>query len=44
MTSDMRERAFRRMLARDAAAGANGSAIAAAARRSCERFAEQLTP
>jgi hypothetical protein len=45
MTSDnMRERAFRRMLARDAGAGANASAIAVAARRLCERVAEQLTP
>ena len=40
----MRERAFRRMLARDAGAGANASAIAAAVRRLCERFAEQLAP
>ena len=40
----MRQRAFRRMLARDAGAGADASAIAAAARRLCERFAEQLTP
>ena len=40
----MRQRAFRRMLAREAGAGANAPAIAAAARRLCERFAEQLTP
>jgi hypothetical protein len=45
MTSDNRRaRAFRRMLARDAGAGANPPAIAEAARRLCERFAEQLTP
>ena len=40
----MRERVFRRMLAREAGTGANAPAIAAAARRLCERFAEQLTP
>ena len=40
----MRQRAFRRMLAREAGAGADAAAIAAAARRLCERFAEQLTP
>ena len=40
----MRQRAFRRMLAREAGAGANAPAIAGAARRLCERFAEQLTP
>jgi hypothetical protein len=45
MTSDnLRERAFRHMLARDAGAGASASAIAAASRRLCERVAEQLTP
>jgi hypothetical protein len=45
MTSDnIRERVFRRMLAREAGTGANAPAIAAAARRVCERFAEQLTP
>ena len=32
------------MLAREAGTGANASAIAAASRRLCERFAEQLTP
>ena len=41
---DMRQAAFRRMLAREAGAGANAPAIAAAARRVCERFAAQLTP
>jgi hypothetical protein len=45
MTSDnIRPRAFRRMLAREAGTGADAPAIAAAARRLCERFAEQLTP
>ena len=45
MTSDnRRQRVFRRMLAREAGTGANAPAIAAAARRLCERFAEQLTP
>ena len=40
----MHQRVFRRMLAREAGTGANAPAIAAAARRLCERFAEQLTP
>jgi integrase len=45
MTSDnMRQRAFRRMLAREAGTDADAPAIAAAARRLCERFAEQLAP
>jgi hypothetical protein len=45
MTSDnIRQRVFRRMLAREAGTGANAPAIAAAARRVYERFAEQLTP
>jgi len=45
MTSDnIRQRVFRRMLAREAGTGANAPAIAAAARRLCERFAEQVTP
>jgi hypothetical protein len=45
MTSDnVRQRVFRRMLAREAGPGANAPAMAAAARRLCERFAEQLTP
>jgi hypothetical protein len=45
MTSDnMRQRVFRRMLAREAGTGADAPAIAAAACRLCERFAEQLTP
>ena len=45
MTSDdIRQRAFRRMLAREAGTGATAPAIAAAARRLCEHLAEQLTP
>jgi hypothetical protein len=45
MTShNMRQRVFRRMLAREAGTNADAPAIAAAARRVCERFAEQLTP
>lgn len=40
----MRRRVFRRVLAREAGTGANAPAIAAAARRLCERLAEQLTP
>jgi hypothetical protein len=45
MTSDKHAAAvFRRILAREAGAGANAPAVAAAARRSCERFAEQLNP
>lgn len=45
MTSDnVRQRVFRRMLAREAGPSADAPAIAAAARRLCERFAERLTP
>ena len=45
MTSDnMRQRVFRRMLAREAGTGADAPAVAAAARRLGERFAEQLNP
>jgi|EndMetStandDraft_3_1072993.scaffolds.fasta_scaffold03646_5 hypothetical protein len=45
MTSDNRRpRVFRRMLAREAGTDATAPAIAAAARRLCERFAQQLTP
>ena len=40
----MRQRVFRRMLAREAGTGASAPAIAAAARRLCERFAEHLSP
>lgn len=40
----MRQRVFQRMLAREAGTGANARAVAAAARRLCERFAEELTP
>jgi hypothetical protein len=45
MTGDnMRQQVFRRMLAREAGTSADAPAIAAAARRLCERFAQQLTP
>jgi hypothetical protein len=40
----MRQRVFRRMLAREAGTGASAPAIAAAARRLCQHFAQQLTP
>ena len=40
----MRQQVFRRMLAREAGTGADAPAIAAAARRLGERFAQQLTP
>ena len=44
MTIDnARQRVFRRMLAREAGTGADAPATAAAARRLCERFAQQLT-
>ena len=44
MTSDdVRQRVFRRMLAREAGPGASAPAIAAAAGRLCEHFTEQLT-
>ena len=45
MTSDhIRQRAFRRMLAREAGTGADAPAIGAAARRLCEHLAKHLTP
>lgn len=45
MTSDdIRHRVFRRILAREAGTGADAPAIAAAASRLCDRFAERLTP
>jgi hypothetical protein len=45
MTSfNVRQQAFRRILVREAGTGADASAIAAAARRLCERFAHQLAP
>lgn len=45
MTSgNIRQRRFRRMLTREAGTGAAAPAIAAATRRLCERFADQLTP
>jgi hypothetical protein len=40
----MRREAFRRLLAREAGSDADTAAIASAARRLCERFAQQLTP
>jgi hypothetical protein len=45
MTSDdTRQRVFRRMLTREAGPGADAPAIAAACRRLCERFAQQVAP
>jgi hypothetical protein len=45
MTSDnMRQRTFRRMLAREAGTDAHAAAVAVAARRLCERFAQQVIP
>ena len=41
---NVRQQAFRRILVREAGTGADASAVAAAARRLCERFAYQLTP
>jgi hypothetical protein len=41
---NLRERVFRRMLAREAGTTADASAIAAAARRLYEQLAQQLTP
>lgn len=40
----MRQETFRRLLVREASSGADAAAIAKAARRLCERFAQQLTP
>jgi hypothetical protein len=40
----MRREAFRGLLAREAGSDADAAAIASAARRLCERFAQQLTP
>jgi hypothetical protein len=40
----MRQEAFRRLLAREVGSGSDAPAIALAARRLCERFAQQLTP
>ena len=40
----MRQRVFRRMMAREAGTDANAKAIAAAAHRLCGRLAEHLTP
>jgi hypothetical protein len=43
-TGNARERAFRRLLAREVETDADPRAIAAAARRLCERFAQHVTP
>jgi hypothetical protein len=43
-TSKSWERAFERLLARQAGTGADAPAVAAAARRLCEEFARHLTP
>ena len=40
----MRQEAFRRLLAREVGSGDDAPAVALAARRLCERFAQQLTP
>jgi hypothetical protein len=40
----MRQEAFRRLLAREVGSGGDAPAVAVAARRLCERFAQQLTP
>jgi hypothetical protein len=40
----MRQEAFRRLLAREVGGSNDAPAIALAARRLCERFAQQLTP
>jgi hypothetical protein len=42
--SHVRQQVFRRLLVREAGAGASASAIAAATRRLGERFAHQLVP
>jgi hypothetical protein len=42
--SHVRQQAFQRILVREAGARASASAIAAATRRLCERFAHQLVP
>jgi hypothetical protein len=44
MTSDNKQQVFRRMLTQEAGAGADASAVAAAARRLCEHFARRLSP
>jgi hypothetical protein len=44
MTTENLERAFERLLARQAGMGADAPAVAAAARRLCEGFAQHLTP
>jgi hypothetical protein len=42
--ADMRHETFRRLLAQEAGNGADAPAMAVAARRLCERFAQQLIP
>jgi hypothetical protein len=42
--SHIRQQVFRRILEREAGSAGDASAIAAATRRLCERFAQQLTP
>jgi hypothetical protein len=44
MTSDNKQKVFRRLLTQEAGAGADASAVAAAARRLCEHFARRLLP
>jgi hypothetical protein len=44
LPGNLRERVFRRMLAREAGTNANASAVAAAARRLYEQLGQQLTP
>lgn len=43
-SSNVRQQVFRRILVRETGTGATAPAIAAAARRLCERFAQHLTP
>jgi hypothetical protein len=43
-TANTRERAFQRLLAREVGTGGDPRVIAAAARRLCERFSEQVGP
>lgn len=44
MTGNTREQVFHRLLAREAGAGDDARAIAGAARRLCERFAQHVAP
>jgi hypothetical protein len=43
-TANTRERAFQRLLEREVGTGGDARAIAAAARRLCERFAQRVSP